>query len=375
MPHRNPRTWVSIDSVAITKNVTTLKKQLHTKTKCLAVVKADAYGHGLLPVVRAALLGGADYLAVFSITEAVTLRQAKITKPILVLQGLQKEDISTAIMHNLDVVVSTFEVLTYLKKTRLRKPLRVHLMTDTGLGRDGFLLEDSSKVAALIVGNKNINLVGIATHFAASESRSFDTYTVMQVAFVFEWQKVFRELGFSPMLHASATAGIFIAKDFGIDMVRFGIGIYGLWPSKETQSLGRGVVLTPALEWKTVVNEVKRLQAGSYIGYDLTVRLGRDSIVAIVPVGYSDGYPRSGSNKGTVLVGGKRARILGRVMMNMMVVDVTDIPRVKVGDVVTLIGKDKKEFLSAEDVAEATGTISYELVTRIAASVPRIYKK
>lgn len=369
------KTWVSIDTKAIGTNIRNLKKQLLPKTKCMVVVKADAYGHGMIEVARVAIATGVDYLAVFDIHRAVELRKAKIRTPILVLCGIAVDEISIALNYDLEVVVSTFDVLTYLKKTKLAKPLKVHVMTDTGLGRDGFLLDESARVLALLDQNKNVRVVGLATHFAASESRGHDSYTVMQVAFMFEWKRIFAEVGMFPIVHASATAGIFLSKEFGIDMVRFGIGVYGLWPSIETQDIGRGVVLKPALEWKTIVNEIKKLQAGSFIGYDLTARLQRDSVVAVLPVGYADGYPRSASGKGSVLIRGKRARILGRVMMNMIVVDVTDIPGVKLGDVVTLIGKDKGNVLSAEDVADASGTINYELVTRINARILRIYKK
>ncbi len=369
-----PKTWVTIDRKAIASNVRILKKQLLPKTKFLAVVKADAYGHGMIEVAKTAVAAGADYLGVFDIEEGIALRKAKIKTPVLVLRSIFPQQIELAIKNDLEIAVSTFELLVHLKKAKLKKPLKIHLMTDTGLGRDGFLLDQSERVLALLDQNKNVQVVGLATHFSASESRMHDSYTVMQVAFIFEWQKMLAEIAIHPVVHASATAGVFLSKEFGIGMVRFGIGIYGLWPSNETEQLSRGVALKPALEWKTVINEVKELQAGSFIAYDLTARLQRNSIVAILPVGYSDGYPRSASNKGSVLIYGKRARILGRVMMNMIVVDVTDIPKVKPGDVVTLIGTDKGIRLSAEEVAEAADTINYELVTRIDPRVPRIYK-
>ncbi len=374
MQKNNVRTWVTIDRKAIASNIRILKKQLLPKTKFLAVVKADAYGHGMLEVAKTAAAAGADYLGVFDIEEGIALRKAKIKTPILVLRSIFPEQVEIAIKNDLEIAVSTFELLVSLKKAKLKKPLKIHLMTDTGLGRDGFLLDQSERVLALLDQNKNIQVVGLATHFSASESRLHDSYTVMQVAFIFEWQKMLAEIGIHPMVHASATAGVFLSKEFGIGLVRFGIGIYGLWPSDETEQLSRGAILKPALEWKTVVNEVKELQAGSFIAYDLTARLQRNSIVAILPVGYSDGYPRSASNKGSVLIHGKRARILGRVMMNMIVVDITDIPKVKPGDTVTLIGSDKGAMISAEEAAEAGDTINYEIVTRIDPRIPRIYR-
>jgi alanine racemase len=369
------KTWVIIDRAAIASNCKILKKQLLPGTKFLAVIKADAYGHGAIEVAKTVVKAGADYLAVFDIEEAIALRKAKITSPILVLRSLRPDEIVSVQKYNLEVTVSTFDLLRYLKKTKLSKRLKIHLMVDTGLGRDGFLLEESERVIALLDQNKNIDVVGLATHFSASETRLHDAYTVMQVTCMFEWQRALREIGLNPMLHASATAGVFISKEFGMGMTRFGIGLYGLWPSRETELLSKGKQLRPALAWKTIVNEVKTLQAGSYVGYDLTARVMRDTTVAVLPVGYADGYPRSASNTGSVLIRGKRARILGRVMMNMMVVDVTDIKGVIIGDEVTLIGTSKASLMSAEEVAETAKTINYELVTRIDARVPRIYKK
>ncbi len=369
------RTSVHVSIQAIRANMRTLRKQVASRVQALAVVKADAYGHGLAPVARAAIEGGATYLAVFDIQEGVLLRKAGIKTPVLVLRSILPEEVALAVTYNLELAVSTFELLTHIAKKKYAKPVRIHLMTDTGLGRDGFLLADSTRVLALIAGNKHCVVVGLATHFAASEMSRYDAYTVAQVTAIFEWKKMLHEIGVHPIVHASATAGIFLSPEFGLDMVRFGIGIYGLWPSDETALRAQGVKLTPALSWHTYINEVKRLPAGSYVGYDLTEQVTRDSVVAVLPVGYSDGYPRSASNRGFVLVRGKRARILGRIMMNMMVVDITDIPNVRIGDTVTLIGKDKTEILSAEEVALHAGTINYELVTRIATQVPRIYTK
>lgn len=369
------RTSVHVDLAAIAANVRVLAKHINPKTKALAVVKGDGYGHGLVPVAQAALKGGATYLGVFDISEGVTLRKAGIKAPILVLRSVLPEEVSVAVTYNLELAVSTFELLTFLKKNKQTKPVRIHLMTDTGLGRDGFLIRDSKRVLALVAGVSHIQVVGLATHFSGSESSAYDAYTVAQVAGVLEWKQLLADVGLHPIVHASATAGIFLSKEFGLDMVRFGIGIYGLWPSEETQARAKQVSLKPALTWKTIVNEVKQIPAGSYVGYDLTAKVTRDTTIAVLPVGYFDGYPRSGSNQGMVLIHGTRARILGRVMMNMIAVDVTDIPRVKVGDTVTLIGKDGKAFLSAEEVAHAAQTINYELVTRINPAIPRIYTK
>ena len=374
MKRQTLKTWVEIDSKALRRNVVALRKNISPKTKFMAVVKGDAYGHGMLALAEVLAQARVDYLAVFGIEEGIALRKNGNKLPILVLRSIFPEEVVTALEYDLEVVVSTIELLKYLKKVKLKKRLRVHLMVDTGLGRDGFLINESTKIIKLLLNNKNIELVGLMSHFSGVENRLFDSYSVMQVAFLFEWKKQLQESGFDPMLHISATAGVFFSKEFGMHIARFGIGLYGLWPSGDTKQLDNGKTnLKPVLEWKTIVNEVKKLQAGSYIGYDLSYRLMRDATVAILPVGYADGYPRGASNKASVLIHGKRAQVLGRVMMNMIVVDVTDISKVIPGDTVTLIGVDGKMVLSAEELAEASGTIQYELVTRIDARVPRHY--
>ncbi len=372
------RTWVEISTKAIASNVTNLKKILLPKTQFMAVVKGDAYGHGMIRTSEIILKTGVKHLAVFDFDEAVTLRMSKITSlkkaSILVLRSIEEQQIKDALKNDIEVCVSTFEMLTYLKKIKLSKKLRIHLMVDTGLGRDGFLLDDSERVISLISGNKNIEIIGVMTHFSGSESRNFDSYTIMQVAFLYEWQKRLQEVGIYPMIHASATAGVFLSKEFGMDMTRFGIGMYGMWPSEETRMLDRvNTKLIPALSWKTKIVEIKELQAGSFIGYDCTLRLQRDSKIAILPVGYYDGYPRGASNKSAVLIHGKRARVLGRVMMNMIVIDVTDIPNVKLDDIVTLIGTDKVNTITADELAQISGSIHYEITTRIHPQIPRIY--
>ena len=367
------KTWVTVDTNALAKNIRTLQKKLPQGVASLVVVKGDAYGHGMLEVAKIAISAGVDFFAVFDIHEAIALRRVNKKIRILVLRGIFPDEIALAIQYDLDVVLSTHALLDALQKKKITKPLRVHVMVDTGLGRDGFLFQDAHAVATKLHDNHTVYVVGLASHFSASESRAFDGYTRKQSELLKEWQIVFAEHGMYPIVHLSSTAGVFVAKEFARNMVRFGIGVYGLWPSTETKELARGAKLVPVLSWKTVVNEIKKIPAGSAIGYNLTHRTERARTVAIVPVGYADGYPRAASNKGTVLVRGKRARILGRVMMNMFVIDVTHIRGVSLGDTVTLIGTDGKEHVSAEELAEASGTINYEIVTRIDKNVKRLY--
>jgi alanine racemase len=183
--------------------------------------------------------------------------------------------------------------------------------------------------------------------------------------------------GFAPITHISATSGILYSKDFHFDMSRAGIGLYGLWPSPEIERWAKGVSLAPALSWKTIVTEVKLVDRGERVGYDLTYETARDSRLAVIPIGYWHSFPRSmsGTNDrpgASVLVGGKRAKVVGRVSMDMSVIDVTDIPSVKIGDEVVIIGSQGKERVSAEEFAEKAGTINYEAVTRINPLIPRI---
>ena len=369
------RTWVEIDTKAIAKNIARLKSFIAPKTKFLAVVKSNAYGHGIIAYAKESKKSGVDFFAVDSIEEALELRGAGIRESILVLGFVFPEQFKVAAEKNISVTISSLESLRTLFFLKAKKPLKIHVKIDTGLHRQGFQGSDVEKVFSGIKNaGKKVIVEGLYTHFAAMETPSYVEYSRGQIAELKKWQRAFILFGFNPIVHSSATSGIFFSKEFHFDMVRAGISLYGLWPSNEIKEVAPKTKLLPVLSWKSIVTEVKKVASGERVGYDLTEKLNRDSILAVVPLGYWHGIPRSLSSKGEFLVRGKRAKIIGRVSMDMVVIDVTDIAGVAQSDEVVVIGKQGKGEVSAEEFADKAGTINYEIVTRINPLIPRIYR-
>ncbi|MBP7846324.1 MAG: alanine racemase [Candidatus Pacebacteria bacterium] len=367
----NSRTWVEIDQKALRQNVASLKKVIPKNTVFIAVVKGNAYGHGMLPVSKILeKTKEVDMLAVFTYEEGVLLRKEGIKKPILVLKNATVNDVTLAIKNNLEATISSLEALSKIKNQKSK----IHICVDTGLGRDGFLEDERNNVVSVLKKNKNINVVGLFTHFSGAEEREFDSYTKGQFNGLIEWKKFLNDNNIFPKVHASATSGAFLGKDFALDMVRFGIGLYGLWPSPATKQLAKKINLEPVLSWRAKISEIKNLKTGSFVGYDLTYKTKKDTKVAVVPVGYYDGYSRALSGRASALVNGVRVPQIGRVMMNMAVFDVSAVKGVKEGDMITLVGKDKKGSIeiSVDELAESRGTINYELVTRINPEILRV---
>lgn len=367
------RTWVEVDLKAIGRNIGALKR-VAAPAKAMVVVKGNAYGHGMIPIARAAVRAGADMLAVFTIDEALALRAASIRLPVLALEPFDAAEAQRASAARVDVCVASISTLKALARLRPKPPLSVHLNVETGLGRDGIPLEDMPVAVGLLNRSKAVIPKGLMTHFSGAESRMFDGYTRRQVGIFRTWERALAEAGIHPLVHAAGTAGSLMPDGYRFGLCRFGLGTYGLWPSKETAALGKkcGLSLTPALVWRTRIVDLKSLPKGNSISYDRAHRLKRNSRIAVLPIGYYDGYPRSLSGRGVVLVRGKRVPVLGRVMMNTTIIDVTDVPQVRLGDTVTLIGKDGAQNLSIEEVAAHAGTINYEMVTRINPSIPRL---
>lgn len=362
-------TWVEISKDALLQNISEIKKLLKKKakkkTKFIAIIKSNAYGHGLLQVASA-IKNKIDSFGVYDFEDALLLRAQKIDKPILMLGRVFANQIELAAKEQIEVSVSNLDILQAAKKLAGDQKLKIHLCVETGLGRDGFVFDDMKKVLPLLK-NKNIELVGLYTHFAAPDSSIFLDYTKTQVLEFLKWQKALVEIGLNPQLHASSTAGTFISEINCIfDAVRVGGGIYGLWSSDEIfEKHQKETKLVAALSWKTKVVEIKNLPKGSCISYGCTFQLKRDSKIAILPVGYFDGIPRISSNKGNVIINGKKLPQLGRVTMNMLVIDATDLPKIKVGDIATIIGKDKEQIISAKDWGDWSNSFHYEITTRI----------
>lgn len=308
------RTWVEIDRKALKHNYKVLRGLIPKSVKYMSVVKSNAYGHGLIDFSLEMEKLGADWFGVDSIVEAIALREAGITKPILVLGYTLPEMLEKAIEHNVSIAVSTFELLDAIKIIKHsvfnnKSKIKVHIKVDTGMHRQGFLSSDMEKVTEKLKSlESKIEVEGLFTHFAGVKHPEFSHLTGKQLQSFKLWIKSFRDAGFSPLVHASASAGAFALGDAHFDMVRFGISQYGLWPSEEIKKdFGRKINLEPILEWKTLIGEIKNVPKGERVGYDFTEKLSRNSTIAICPIGYWHGYPRNLSSIGFVLVHSKRA--------------------------------------------------------------------
>ncbi len=365
--------WAEVDLDAIRANVTTLRRTVAPAT-LLAVVKADAYGHGAVPVGRAALEAGATALGVALVEEGVQLRDAGITAPVLVLSEPVPDAAAGVVAHRLTPVVYTPLGIEALAKavveTGTGEPLAVHLKVDTGMHRVGASPRDAIALARQVTQHGELRLEGICTHFAVADEPG-DPYTRQQLAAFDAVLASLSELGIEPpVVHTANTAAALAFPESRRDMVRIGIGLYGLPPSP---ALAGAVPLRPALAVKAHVSHVKVLPAGSRLSYGLRYTLAADATVATVPVGYGDGVPRNLSHAGgEVLVHGRRCPIVGTVTMDQMMVDVGDLPVTR-GDEVVLLGRQGDAEITATEWAERLGTIGYEIVCGIGPRVPREY--
>lgn len=370
------QTWIEIDKRALLSNYRLLKNSIPRGTETMCVVKGNAYGHGMDIVAQALSKARPDYFAVFTFEDALLLRKQGIKTNILVLQPAQEVWCEEASRKKIDLLVTSIEILAYIKKKKFSRKLRIHLHVETGLGREGITEEYVAQAIALLDQAKTFELVGLSTHFSGAESRDFDLYTKKQAEKLMVWRDAIAAIGLHPKVHMSGTAGALLDPFYAGGIVRFGIGLYGLWPSEETKKVpsARNVQLHPVLSWKAKIIELKILPKLSGIGYDVTYVTKRPTKIAILPVGYFDGLPRAISHKGSVVVRGAQVPYLGRVMMNMCVIDVTDVPDVKLGDEVTLVGTLNGESVSVEDMAGWAKTINYEIVTRLHPDIPRVAK-
>lgn len=372
------RTWIEIDRAAIAKNYKTFRDLIPRETRLMAVVKSNAYGHDLVPFALECERLGADFLGVDSCIEGVALRKAGVKCPILVLGFVLPGLLEQAAEQGISITVSNFHTLNSLRSLRiLKKNINIHLKIDTGMCRQGFFPEEIPTVLAELQKEamKHVELEGVYTHFGAAKNPSFSQSVLSQMENFGKTLKHIESTGINPIRHACATGGTILFPQFHLDMVRVGIGMYGLWPSQETQRVKEGEIkLTPVLSWKAVVSEIKYFPKGAKVGYDFTETLHRNTRAAIIPVGYWHGYPRALSSIGNVLLRGKRARVLGRVSMDMIVVDVTDIQNAKILDIATLLGRDGKEEVPIEELSGLCETSNYEFVTRLNPKMRRVFR-
>lgn len=369
--------WLEIDAQAIGRNLDAFRTIVPPHTAVMAVVKANAYGHGIEAVSPAAALH-ADWLGVNSLDEALSIRGLGIEKPVAILGHTELDRASEVVRGEFRQVVYRSDVAEALSRaaTDLHTTARVHLKVETGTHRQGIVLEELAEFVSRILKLPNLDIEGVYTHFANIEDTLDASFAQSQIEKFREALGILKDAGARPSwIHAAATAGALLYPETGFNMVRVGIGTYGIWPSRETQlaarERGRQISLTPALTWKTRIAQIKTVEAGSYIGYGLTYQASHRMKVAVLPIGYFDGYDRKLSNCGRALAGGRAVPVVGRVMMNMIALDVTDV-EVKEDDEVVLIGKQGKSEIRVEEVAEKSGTIAYEVVSRINPGIKRV---
>ncbi len=362
------RTWAEIDLSAIAENYHTVRRQVGDGVKIMAVVKADAYGHSVEHVAPYLTDLGADFFGVSCLQEAMELRRMEIQKPILILGYTPKEQFPILAEQQLSQTVFSMEDAERLSRTGEQTgcKIRVHAALDTGMGRIGFDAFDSKMAAEAVkavAGLPGIELEGLFTHFSVADTDGQEDYTEAQLERFLKVRDLLAEAGICPLCHAANSAGAFLDPKYHLDMVRAGIVLYGLEPG------GRKNPYRPAMTVKTLISFVKELPAGRDISYGRRYTTARTMRVATLSAGYADGYPRALSGKGTVLIGGHPAPILGNICMDQMVVDVTGIP-CKAGDEAILMGGG----IDPTDLAEQLGTIHYELICGIGKRVPRIMK-
>ncbi len=380
-PSDNLLSWIELSRSALHTNCGALSR-IADGTPLAPSVKANAYGHGLPEVVTLLEpLTSVSYLAVHSIEEAERCRLAGWQRAIMVLGPISPADLDAVFDYWLEPVIFTHETLRVLARQakKNKASVRTHLKLETGTHRLGITAEDIPRFAAIYRKSAELKKpYGASTHFANIEDTISHDYADQQLAVFRQLLALMKRENIAPRIrHTAASAALMLFARTHFDLVRPGIGVYGHWPSRETYlsyRLGGGEnhILTPTLSWRCRVGQIKTVAADEYIGYGCTYRTTHKTRIAVLPVGYYDGLPRGLSNQGHVVIHGKRAPIRGRVCMNLLMVDITDIPGVTVGTVATLLGSDDGETISAEDWAALTGTINYEILARLSPATPRL---
>jgi alanine racemase len=376
-------TWAEIDLDALAANFQIVRRRVGPGVKVMAVVKANAYGHGAVECARRLATEGADWFGVALPEEGIELRGARLTQPILCLSGFWDGQQSACIQHHLVPVVYRVDMIEALDQAALTAGVvaDVHVKIDTGMGRLGVRFDQASEFAAALKRFKHIRVDGLMTHLAAADDPSCEPLTSHQIQRFEEAVEIFRERGYNPTYrHLANSAGIFDQPSAWGNMVRPGGVLYGLWrdilPPVRTGSGSDRVAagLKPVMSVRSRISLLKWVPQGETIGYGCTYVASRKTLVATLPIGYNDGYLRGLSNRGRVIVRGTYASVIGRVSMDLTLVDVTSVPGVELGDVVTLLGHDDGTLaVPAEDVAKTVGTLSYEVTCSISDRVPRIY--
>lgn len=381
--------WIEISESAYASNLAFFRRLVGEDVELSAVVKSNAYGHGLLEVAGLAARHGADSFCVHALEEALALREAGFEQDVLILGHVPLARLDSVVEHDFRVVLYQLESARRLAEVAPEaRPARVHLKIETGTHRQGVEGAELDTLLEFLRSTPTVRVEGVYTHFANIEDTTDHRYARSQAE---SFQRALRQVedaGFQPTRrHAACSAALALFPETHLDMVRLGISQYGFWSSKETrlsfhnlsgsestEAAGAAAedVLRPVMTWKARISQVKWIPADAYVGYGCTYQTTRRTRLAILPTGYADGYDRKLSSAGHVLVRGRRAPVLGRICMNLTMIDVTDVPGVKMEDEAVLLGRQGDQEITAEQLASLVGTIPYEVVARIAPHLPRI---
>lgn len=371
------RAWAEINLKAISKNLNLIKNK--TTAQVLAVVKADAYGHGLIAIAKAAEEAGVDWFGTALLEESVALRNSGIKKPVLAWLTPSGEDFKTAINLNIDLSISSLELLNEISDAgkAVNKVPRVHIEVDTGMNRGGFGDEwekSLSEVVKAVKANR-IKVIGIWSHFARADEPGIDMNENQLSLFEKKVQQLIKA-GIRPeFVHIANSAASLSNKDSHKNIVRWGISLYGLSPDIENMGDSKSLGLTPAMKLFAKLQLVKSVKSGESVGYGSTAKTSTDTKLGVVTLGYADGIPRNANNLAGIFVAGRRAPLIGRVSMDQFVVDLGPDSTAKTGNDVIVFGDGSGGEYSIDEWAKACGTINYEIVTRIGSRVPRIYPR
>jgi alanine racemase len=371
VPQGRP-TFCFIDLDALRWNFRQIRSKVGTQVKVLAMVKANAYGHGAAAIAKALAAEGSDAFGVATVEEALELRQSGVRQPIIVSAGVYREQVDKFLENRLIPVVHEIQTLRSVEAAVQSRGARldIHLEVDTGMGRTGFLADDIDLWLPELTKLKALRLEGVFSHFSDAESAN-EGYTQNQLRNFLSGIERLSGAGISPpLVHMAKSAAIVTVPASHFAMVRPGLALYGIYPSP---ACSKEITLKPVLSWKTRILQLKQVPEGSSLGYGRSFATRRKSLIATLPVGYGDGYKRILSNQAVVLVRSARAPVVGRISMDLTMVDVTDIGETHQGDEVVLLGRQGDAEISADEMAAWSNTISYEILTSIGARVPRIY--
>lgn len=374
--HTQRPTWAEIDLDNLAFNFRSVRQFVGPDIVCMGVIKADAYGHGAIQCGGRLVRAGAEWLGVATVEEGLELRAARITAPILILGGFLPDQIEIGLANDLTPVVFSLDQAEAIDgfARLLRQVVKVHVKFDTGMGRLGFRYDEAPAIAKIFAGLDSIRVEGLMTHFAAADDLG-SNFTQLQISRFEDAKNTFRLAGIVPKYADLANSpGAVAHPDARSNMVRLGGVLYGLGGDV----LPKGIE-TPALRavmsLRSRIATIKRISSGESVGYSRTYVAEKDTLVATVPIGYHDGFRRSLSNVGKVIVRGSFADVIGRVSMDWITIDITNVADASPGDVVTLIGRDGDAEIKAEDIARELGTISYEVTCGISRRVPRLFRE